>query len=63
MSDETTFDFCKRCGRQVMISRPGTNHILHLLLTILTCGFWLVIWILCSIKIGGWRCTQCGGRV
>lgn len=52
--------WCKGCGRQVMIRRKGTNHVFHLLMCIPTVGFWLIIWILCAIKIGGWRCTQCG---
>jgi F0F1-type ATP synthase epsilon subunit len=26
------------------------------------CGFWLPIWILSSIRIGGWRCQSCGNR-
>ena len=52
--------FCKGCNRQVMIRRKGTNHILHLLLSCLTVGLWIPIWIFCAIKIGGWRCSQCG---
>ena len=51
---------CKACGRQVMVRRKGTNHVLHLILTLCTFGFWAIIWILASVKIGGWRCTQCG---
>jgi len=52
--------YCKICEKQVMIKRKGTNHVLHLLLSIVTAGFWIIIWILCSIKIGGWRCSACG---
>jgi hypothetical protein len=55
--------FCKSCDRQTMIQRPGTNHILHLILSVLTMGFWVVIWILASVKIGGWRCGSCGRGV
>ena len=55
--------FCKACNRQVMIRRKGTNHVLHLLLTLVTLGFWLIIWALVSFKIGGWRCSQCGMKV
>ncbi|MHC4239959.1 MAG: hypothetical protein ACYSUC_09440 [Planctomycetota bacterium] len=40
----------------------GTNHVLHLLLTLVTGGLWLIVWILCAIKIGGWRCVQCGSN-
>lgn len=46
----------------MMVTRPATNHLLHFFITFLTCGLWLVVWILASIKIGGWRCTRCGLR-
>jgi ssDNA-binding Zn-finger/Zn-ribbon topoisomerase 1 len=52
---------CRKCG-DVLVKRPGTRHVLHLLLSIVTMGFWIPIWLLCSIKIGGWRCSQCGKR-
>jgi hypothetical protein len=60
MAFEESSKFCKRCGRQVLVRRQSTNHILHLLLTLVTMGFWIPIWILCSVRIGGWRCTVCG---
>jgi len=41
----------------------GANHVLHLLLTILTAGLWSIVWLLASIRIGGWRCEHCGSRV
>ena len=63
MNVEEASGYCKACNRQRMIRRKGTNHILHLLLTIITCGFWFIIWILSAIKFGGWRCTQCGRKV
>jgi outer membrane biosynthesis protein TonB len=52
--------FCKRCNKPTLHARPGTNHILHLLLTVLTLGFWIPVWVLSSIRIGGWRCQTCG---
>ncbi|MFI5495294.1 hypothetical protein [Actinoplanes sp. NPDC051859] len=30
----------------VMVSGSRPNHVLHLLLTLLTCGFWVFIWLL-----------------
>ena len=54
--------FCKSCDKQVMVRRKGTNHILHLLLTVFTAGIWLPIWLLSCFRFGGWRCTQCGGK-
>ena len=33
----------------VAVSGGGTNHALHLVLTVLSCGMWLPIWILIAI--------------
>ena len=59
MADQKASGKCRVCG-DVLVTRAGTNHILHLILTLITCGFWLLIWILASVKIGGWKCSQCG---
>ncbi|WP_233213588.1 DUF2510 domain-containing protein [Mycobacterium hubeiense] len=37
----------------VAVSTGGTNHALHFVLTLLTCGLWLPIWILAAIFGGG----------
>lgn len=63
MAFQEATGFCKTCKAKRMIRRPGTNHVLHLLLTLCTLGFWIIIWALASVKIGGWRCTQCGAGV
>ncbi len=63
MATEEARGFCPECGRNVLIRRPGTNHLLHLILAIITGGLWIPIWLLCSIRTGGWRCTNCGARV
>lgn len=55
--------FCGGCQRQVLAARPGTNHVLHLILTVLTVGLWLIPWLLSCVKIGGWKCQTCGSRV
>ena len=39
------------------------NHILHLILSILTGGIWLFVWLLLAIlpnKKGKWSCGNCG---
>ena len=64
MSLDHTQKHCSTCGDSVLAQRPGINHILHLLLTIVTGGIWAIVWILVAIfKFGGWRCTQCGRAV
>ncbi len=39
----------------------GVNHALHLVLTLLTCGLWLPIWILVAIFSGGSRAVAVSG--
>ncbi|GAB2989600.1 hypothetical protein [Saccharothrix stipae] len=34
----------------VVAARPGVNHGLHLILTILTCGLWAIVWIIVAIS-------------
>jgi len=63
MGNQEASGFCKRCNRDVMIRRAGTSHLLHLFLSVITAGFWIIIWVLAAVKIGGWRCTQCGKGV
>lgn len=61
MGTEYVRGYCPNCQENVLGVRKGTNHVLHLLLSIITFGIWIIIWILVSIKIGGWRCSVCGG--
>lgn len=63
MGLDHTNKHCKTCKRSVLAQRPGTNHILHLILSIVTGGIWLIIWFMSAVKIGGWRCSHCGGKV
>lgn len=37
------------------LGRTETNHILHLLLSIVTAGLWLPVWILASLNNAGNR--------
>ena len=60
---EEASGYCTHCQKQVLIKRKGTNHILHLLLTLFTGGIWLIVWILCAVKVGGWHCSRCGIKV
>ncbi len=36
----------------VVVYNSGTNHALHLILTVLTCGLWLPVWIIVAIFNG-----------
>ena len=39
-----------------------TSHILHLLLSVITVGFWIPIWILVALIKSAPQCTECGGK-
>ncbi len=52
--------FCKKCDANRKVERPTVNHILHLILTIVTVGLWSIVWIGSVIRFGGWRCSTCG---
>lgn len=52
--------YCDHCARAVLIRRETVNHVLHLLLTLLTC-VWLVPWMF--MGPGPWRCTSCGAEI
>lgn len=52
---------CKACRFNTAM-RPGANHLMHLVLSVLTGGLWLPVWLLCAIRFGGWTCVQCGRK-
>lgn len=54
--------FCKKCNDNRKVMRKTPNHILHLILSIITGGVWVIVWILISIQLGGWRCDICGSK-
>lgn len=60
MSDQRKGGTCAQCGKRVVVFRKGTSHVLHLILSILTAGLWLIVWLGTAIKFGGWRCAECG---
>jgi hypothetical protein len=54
--------FCPQEQRLVLAERQTANHILHLLLSLVTVGFWIPVWLLLTIFSGPYRCPHCGAR-
>lgn len=55
--------YCRTCAQPRKLERKGTNHILHLLLSLVTVGAWVIVWIfLSNVKVGGWACSVCGSE-
>lgn len=54
--------FCRECNLYRPFEKERINHILHLILTILTIGFWFPVWCLCGLSraLEPWRCRECG---
>lgn len=47
-------------GKRCAFERATPNHILHLLLSLVTFGLWLVVWLLLILNGGTYRCRECG---
>jgi hypothetical protein len=52
--------FCRCCREDVLILRHLPLHGLHLLLTCLTIGLWLPVWLWAAHRGRAWHCSQCG---
>jgi rubredoxin len=52
---------CPKCGSKELFYKPAINHQVHLILVVLTAGFWLVSYL--SVLIGQyfqpWICSNC----
>jgi hypothetical protein len=57
-----TSRYCDTCGKQTLHTKETPNHILHLLLSIVTLGLWLIVWVAVTIVNSGKRprCVVCG---
>ena len=61
-----TMGFCATCNHQTLhiVQEDRCNHILHLLLSVFTIGFWIPVWILVALSSGSEApsCTVCGAK-
>jgi hypothetical protein len=54
---------CPNCNDVRPFRRNVPNHVMHLLLTLLTMGFWLIVWILVALSSEPYICTTCGHKL
>lgn len=59
---------CPECGQIVSVKLRKPNHVLHAILTLVSAGLWLPIWLLAMIEAsfhrGRVKCPRgCKGRV
>lgn len=64
MDQNQASHYCAHCQQDVVAAEETPNHLLHFVLTLVTLGLWVPIWILATLGIiARYRCTQCGNRV
>lgn len=55
--------FCEEEVEWVLAERNTPNHLLHLILSVLTAGLWIPVWIIVAITTSGsYRCPKCGSK-
>ena len=64
MAFQETSRYCKQCEEQVLVRRKAVNHVLHLVLTVISGGMWLLVWGGCIVNNWlapkHWHCARCG---
>lgn len=68
MAQQQRQAFCPRCDEYRLHTRQAaeTHHVVHLILTLVTCGVWLLIWFLDILVTGldnsrkPYLCSACG---
>jgi len=57
--------FCNHCDEVVPSVKQVPNNIIHFILSVLTAGFWLIIWLFISLNSSGnkFYCIKCGNQI
>lgn len=55
--------YCASCARNVAPKKTGTNHVVNFIMTLLTGGLWLIVWLLLTVYANTYSCSFCGGSV
>lgn len=61
MAEKVGRKWCRVCAEPRRVTSPGPNHLLHLILSLLTFGLWIIAWIVVALA-ADWTCTECGSR-
>jgi predicted nucleic-acid-binding Zn-ribbon protein len=61
MPSDQAVVYCKNCKKITLHIKKRINHILHLLLSIITFGVWFFIWLLIALFTSdAAQCSKCG---
>lgn len=62
MATKNEMRHCKACKKMTVSIKNPPNHILHLILSVLTVGIWVFVWVFAAAFQPMPRCTECGSR-
>ncbi len=54
--------FCAHCNDRSMFVRNETRHGMHIVLSLLTAGIWLVPYVVVLMSKPSFRCSKCGSK-
>ena len=61
MATNQLMSFCKKCEKQTLHLQPATSHMLHFLLSLVTFGLWIIVWVLLAASNNSqMTCSACG---
>ena len=60
VSYEKDHRFSDRCGCRSLHFRRAIDHVLHLLITVVSGGMWALVWIYLALNRDQWKCEECG---
>lgn len=63
MGIEYSTGFCEQCDENVKMQRSTPNHIFHFVMSVLTCGLWLLVWLSVASEKTPWICSRCGAKL
>lgn len=55
--------YCDHCNEYIAVQRKNISHLLHLFLSLITGGLWIIIWCRKYIQAGRYHCPKCGSPV
>ncbi|AUG85078.1 hypothetical protein FDJ19_gp071 [Vibrio phage Ceto] len=51
--------YCPSCNTSTPHEVDETSHVVHLILSLLTGGLWLLVWLACTLSQKDPKCTEC----
>ena len=62
MATQQSLYYCEQCEKTTLHLEKKTEHLLHLLLSVVTGGAWIPVWLFLSMDTSKPRCTVCGRK-